>query len=569
MAGMNKLIDLKLKTLYDQAQFSELDYYFATFMARAFNEKNELVTISCALVSKALSLGHICLDLNQAASGNEFLSGFFDIPVKPPTLSDWKRCLNSSSLVSNTINTPIVLDNENRLYLSRYFDFQSRLAQNISCRLSLKPEKLNELKAEKILESGFSTKNEHTKIQQKAVKHALSNPITFISGGPGTGKTYVTTIIKQAITAYALAKQLKEPKIISVAPTGKAASKMDQGRTIHSVLKPLKNKPGFFHNRNNPLVVDVMIIDEASMIDIVLMTRLLEAVPLSARVIITGDRHQLSSIQAGSVFNDICRAKSIASSFFFLDYNFRSKGKTGIECLSRAINDNNAELVEQILTNRKYSDIVFEDHSKKDFKTIIQLYTKQSYEPLINENSIPSQLRLLDDFKILCAQNSGEYGTLLINHLCENVLRSTRNFGISVPHFCRMIMIKVNDYKKALFNGDTGIVIKEDQGERAYFKDQDNRIRTYRTADLPRHDPAFAITIHKSQGSEFNTILIVIPDYLSPVLTRQLLYTGVTRAKKRVVITGQLDVIKQAVAVSVNRRSGLIFELENRLKPIE
>jgi exodeoxyribonuclease V alpha subunit len=128
-----------------------------------------------------------------------------------------------------------------------------------------------------------------------------------------------------------------------------------------------------------------------------------------------------------------------------------------------------------------------------------------------------------------------------------------------------MIMVRVNDYKKELFNGDTGIVIKDDQGEKAYFKDQEDRIKTYRTADLPRHDPAFAITIHKSQGSEFNTILIVIPDRLSPVLTRQLLYTGVTRAKKRVIIAGRLDILKQAVTASVNRRSGLICELEKNM----
>ncbi|MFH2092854.1 MAG: ATP-binding domain-containing protein, partial [Pseudomonadota bacterium] len=171
--------------------------------------------------------------------------------------------------------------------------------------------------------------------------------------------------------------------------------------------------------------------------------------------------------------------------------------------------------------------------------------------------TIETALTCLDDFKILCAHNSGEYGTLSINHLCENILRSEQNFDISQRLLNRMIMVTVNDYKKRLFNGDTGIVVGKDKECRAVFKDYENHIKEYRTVDLPGHESAYAITIHKSQGSEFKTVLILVPDHLSSVLTRQLLYTGVTRAKTKVIIAGRLDIIKQAVSLSINRSSGL------------
>ncbi len=563
---MNQNIAFDLNHLFEQHFFSNLDYYFARSMAKAFSEENAIVLASCALVSKLLFEGHICIDIKEMSGTVRPVSETCKDLVNFPDLNTWIIALENTAIVSDNIQTPLVLDSDNRLYFSKYYDFQNRLTTNIVQRLFLKPDKMDETHIDELLALYFPVKDKFIIHQEQAVKNAIRNHFTIISGGPGTGKTYVTTMIKKIFLSYAKKHDQSDPKIICVAPTGKAASKMDQGSTIHSILKPLKNSPGFYYNKNNPLQADMMIIDEGSMIDIALLTRLLEAVPLGAKVIILGDIYQLSSIQAGSVFSDICSAKGLSSNLFFLDYNFRSKGKSGIEKLSTAINDNDAQGLEDILTSGRYPDIVFEDFISKSLRLDYALnpFILKGYKSFVCADTVEHALNELDDFKILCAHNLGECGTLQVNHLCEKILRTGYNFDISDP-FKRIIMVNTNDYKKGLFNGDTGIVFENKEGANTFFKTADNKINQYRVSDLSGSDTAFAITIHKSQGSEFNTVLIILPEMISPVVTRQLLYTGITRAKSKVIIVGDLKIIKSAINLSIIRNSGLSKCLEKML----
>lgn len=555
-----------LDNLFDHHFFSNLDYFFAGSMAKAFHEKEPIVLISCALVSKLLFEGHICLDIKEMAGTVRSVSHTNNDRVKFPDLNIWLKALKQSMMVSDNIQTPLVLDREHKLYFSKYYNFQIRLSKNIAQRVSLKPLKLDTGAIDEMLESNFSKTGPHSMRQKKAVKNAVFNYFTIISGGPGTGKTTVTTVIKKMFLLSAEKFSLPVPEIICAAPTGKAASKMEQGRTIHSILKPLKDSPGFYYHKDNPLQIDMIIIDEASMIDISLLTRLLEAVPLEAKVIILGDKHQLSSIQAGSVFSDLCSVKGLSSNIFFLDYNFRSKGKTGIENLSKAINNNDGNRLEEILTSGRYPDIVFENFQGNiPIAGAVKKYILKGYKPFVSADTVEAALNELDEFKILCAHNSGEYGTLQINHVCENILRSDNNFDIQGKLFKKIIMVNTNDYKKGLFNGDTGIVFEKRTGVNTFFRTLEKNIKQYRASDLPGHGAAFAITIHKSQGSEFKTVLIIMPDKPSPVMTRQLLYTGVTRAKINIIIIGNIDIIKKAINLSVIRNSGLSMYLEKEI----
>ncbi len=555
----------ELDNLFEQDFFSNLDYFFARSMAKAFDEKDPIVQASCALVSKALSEGHICLDIKTISDTVRPVSETRNDLIKFPDLNSWINALQNSLMVSDNIQTPLVLDSLHRLYFSKYYDFQNRLARNISQRVLSKPSGMDETIVDEMLDAYFPGKDQYINQQKKAVKHAVKNHFTIVSGGPGTGKTYVTTIIKKMLLFYAQKNTLSAPKIFCVAPTGKAASKMDQGSTIHSILKPQKNSPGFYYNKNNILQTDVIIIDEASMIDIVLLTRLLEAIPMTAKVIVLGDIYQLSSIQAGSVFSDICKAKGLASNLFFLDYNFRSKGKTGIENLSKAIKENDVQGLEEILTKGLYPDIVFESlNHKSRLGYAVNKYILDGYKSFVTADTAEEALEALDNFKILCAHNSGEYGTLQINHLCENILRTEHNFDIE-DKAKKIIMVNTNDYKKGLFNGDTGIVFEKKEGANTFFKSFDNTVKHYRASDLPGYNTAFAITIHKSQGSEFNTALMILPDKISPVVTRQLLYTGITRAKTKVIIAGDINIIKKAINFSVKRNSGLAMCLEKEI----
>ena len=556
-----------MNPLFELQFFSSLDYFFALSMGQAFKEDDSIVLASCALVSKILSDGHICIDIKDKSKTVVSISKTSDDKVKFPDFNTWIDALKNSSMVSDTISTPLVLDSDYRLYLARYFDFQNRLICNIANRIFLNPSANDEKKFDPLVSNSLSGKGPHILNQKNAVKNALLKNFTIISGGPGTGKTFIISIIKNILLSYIQKQTLKQPEIICVAPTGKAASKMDQGRTIHSLLKPLKGYSGFYYNKNNPLQVDVIIIDEASMVDISLLTRLLEAVPTAAKVIILGDKHQLSSIQAGSVFSDICRVKNLSDNLFFLEYNFRSKGKTGIENLSKAINNNDGRSLEHILTSGKYPDIVFEPIDEKGMSAdSVKRHILDGYKAFIRADSIEAALEELNSFKILCAHNSGEYGTLQINHICENILQSDDNFDIDNRPFKKIIMVNTNNYNKNLFNGDTGVCVEQKGEGQAFFKTFDNAVKQYRTLDLPDNDTAFAITIHKSQGSEFENILMILPDRLSPVVTRQLLYTGVTRAKKKVIIVGDLKIIKKAVNLSEHYSSGLTDCLEEKLK---
>ncbi|MBU8911542.1 MAG: exodeoxyribonuclease V subunit alpha [Desulfobacterales bacterium] len=555
-----------LDNLFEQRFFSNLDYFFARSMAKAFDENEPIVTVSCALVSKSLFEGHICLDIKGMSGTVRSVSESRDDRIKFPDFDTWIKALQNSLMVSDNIQTPLVLDSDHKLYFSKHYDFQNRLSKNIAQRLSLKPLKMDETAIDEMLEEYFTRSDKHVVPQKNGVKNALRSHLTIISGGPGTGKTFVTTVIKKMFLVYANEHELPEPRIICVAPTGKAASKMEQGSTIHSILKPLRDNPGFYYNKNNLLQADVIIIDEASMIDILLFTRLLEAVPMEAKVIILGDKHQLASIQAGSVFSDICNVKGLSFNIFFLEYNFRSKGKTGIENLSKAITGNDAQRLEELLISGRYPDVVFENlESNVPVAGIVTKYILEGYKSFVLADTVEAALNELDDFKILCAHNSGEDGTLQINHVCENILRSDNNFAIQEKLFKKIIMVNTNDYKKGLFNGDTGIAFEKNGKSSAFFKTLDNKVKKYRASDLPGSDTAFAITIHKSQGSEFNTILMVIPDRISPVVTRQLLYTGITRAKTKIIIAGNINIIKKAVNLSVKRNSGLSMCLEKEI----
>ncbi len=476
-----------------------------------------------------------------------------DAGVRLPGIEMWLSALEAAPMVAksgngNPCRLPLVLDTDGCLYLSKYFDFQERLVKVLAERIRSRPHPLEPDFVNSQIRQYFTREDiEHTRPQRRAVVTALQSGFTVVSGGPGTGKTYITRIIREILETHAQARHLPSPRFLSLAPTGRAASRLQDGATIHSVLIPRKDRPGFIHGRQNPLVADVVIIDEASMIDLALMTRLMEAIPQSTRVILLGDENQLSPVQAGAVFSDICKADAVAPMMVSLTYNFRSRGKTGIEHLANAIRNTDVDEVTRILTRGSYPDLIFEPPGK-DVSRLIEAYIQSGYGTLMQQKDLAGALDAMDRFRILCAHNVGEFGTLQINHVCEKVLRANPHSAITDRYVKQMVMIRTNDSDRGLFNGDTGVVLQEKDHLVAGFRMEDGMIRKFGYLDLPSHEPAFGMTIHKSQGSEFETVLILIPNKASRVVTRQLLYTGVTRAKTKAVILGPLSVIQAAMS---------------------
>ena len=565
-----------LTVLHDQGILSHLDYYFATTMAGIFKQAGPLELLAAAMTSRALANGHVCLHLDTAA-GTPLQAPDERMVICLPEIEPWLAVLETSPMVGKEADHtqipgqpawycqyPLVLDLDNHLYLSRYYDFQCRLARNMIHRIKKSIPGPDETFAETGIASYFKDQDPATTFhQQQAIKKALLTGFTIISGGPGTGKTYVTNIIRNLLAQWAEKTGRAPLRVLSLAPTGKAASRLKNGVTIHGALKPLNNSPGFIHHADYPLAADLVIIDEASMIDMALMTRLMEAVSADTRVVMLGDKNQLSPVQAGSVFTDFCGADRLENHRVFLTYNFRSKGQPGIEALARAVNDSDGNAVEKILSAHEFADVIFKDTSLlKTYENHLESFLNQGYEPLFSSQSAEQALGAADRFRVLCAHNSGPGGTLQINHLCENILRSQDKNDINSPIFKRLLMVRRNDYKRLLFNGDTGVVLGHKGVSTAWFETQTKEVRHFRLADLPESDSAFAVTIHKSQGSEFDTVLILIPEQISPVVTRQLLYTGITRARKKVIVFGSLPLIKQALKAPVERRSNLLAALK-------
>ncbi|MEE4364742.1 MAG: exodeoxyribonuclease V subunit alpha [Desulfotignum sp.] len=560
-----------LHRLHEHGVITHLDYYFAVSMAAVFPHDHDLLPVSCALVSRELADGKICLDIKKISGTTIGLTENIQDTVQLPGFAVWIKALESSAMVGKPQDTdslcfPLVLDADGCLYLSKYHDFQHRLVQALSERMRSHPPPLDQKFVQAAVDETFKGQHpDHVQHQKKAVITAFSNNFTVISGGPGTGKTHISRVIRQVIQDHAAANGLPMPRFLSVAPTGKAAVRLQDGATIHSVLIPKKNQPGFVHGKNNLLAADVVIVDEASMIDMALMTRLFEAIPMDARVILLGDENQLSPVQAGAVFSDICRTDALKNRVVFLAYNFRSGGKTGIENLANAIRKNDVAEVTTILTKNRYPDLLLEQPEKGYSRTLAP-HIKEGYAGFMRQQGLTASLAAMDNFRILCAHKKGEYGTLQINHLCEKILRRVFDSGIRERFLKQLVMITANDYTRGLFNGDTGVVLDQKGILTAGFTMEDGMVKKFRYPDLPSHEPAFGVTIHKSQGSEFNTVLIVIPDQLSRVVTRQLLYTGVTRARQKAIIVGGLDVIQEAMAVSLEKTSNLPYLLDRELK---
>ena len=561
-----------LDVLHESGIFSHLDYYFSTTMANIFKDSEPLEIISAALTCRALSNGCICLDLTGVA-GTVLKSSDGKELIQLPELECWCNILENSAMVGTQASNcgkkeydmascigkyPLILDRDNDLYLSRYYDFQCRLSENIRARIKRQiPGPDDAFVAHRPASYFDSQDTNKTFGQLQAVKKALCSGFIVVSGGPGTGKTYITDIIQTLLSTWANENDLAPPKVMCLAPTGKAAARLKNGATIHSALKPVKNGTGFRHNEANPLAADLVIVDEASMIDMALMTRLFEAIRPDARIVMLGDMNQLSPVQAGAVFFDLCHADVLSDFRVFLDVNFRSGGKVGIEKLAKAVNVSDADTVADIL-KADYPDLLFVDTAEdKGYQARLESCILEGYKPLWDAVSLEQAMAAIDDFRVLCAHNLGHSGTLQINHLCENILRSKEKDGIEQPVFKMLLMVRRNDYNRLLFNGDTCVVIEENGMSTAWFDEKQSGTRHFRLSDLPECDPGFAVTVHKSQGSEFDTVLIIIPEQISPVVTRQLLYTGITRSRKKVIIFGSMPMIRQAVQTSVERRSNL------------
>lgn len=566
---------------------------------------DEWVAHAARLTIQAVIEGHVCLDLRRYA-GRRSDEGF-----SWPELSVWAESLECSGVVGQPGDfKPLILQGF-RLYLARYWQYEKNLAESLLARAAQVCDETDAAQLGADLDILFAHNAEQPDWQKIAAATAARRRLCVISGGPGTGKTSTVVRILAALQAQA-AGQLR---IALAAPTGKAAARMQESvraqkghlplpqsvreaipeiaSTLHRLLGSRPDSVYFRHHRDHPLPVDVVVVDEASMIDLALMAKLVDALPPRARLILLGDRDQLAAVEAGAVFADICAGQRngassagysrstegiesgsgsiaqpspLADSIVLLRRSHRFGGDSGIGELARLTNQGEAGAAIDLLQSRRFTDILWRCARVEPITDELLEIVDEGYrayfralDACVAEREI---LAAFNRFRVLTAHAEGAASAGMVNRLFDQRLRERLKVSARARWYLgRPVMITRNDYGLKLFNGDVGVCLRKDGELRVCFEETDGRIRSLAPGRLPEHETVYAMTVHKSQGSEFEEVVFLLPDAESPVLNRPLIYTALTRAKKRVEIWGSQDSLVTAIRKAPERTAGLVERL--------
>jgi exodeoxyribonuclease V alpha subunit len=594
-----------LQQACDQGDIRPLDLEIGLFLENQSGLQSPELLLAATLASAAVGSGHVCLPLDRAG----LLLAHRDPKLRPDPASWCKKLLATPVVGRPKEMAPLILDEKNRLYLYRFFCCERRIADDLKSRAMAITEVDTDI-GQQLLTRIFpqQTKTAPPDDQRTATALSLLKSLLIISGGPGTGKTWTVA----RILALTQAMAQKSLRVGLAAPTGKAAARLQQSllqagkdldpplpdsqmlrtQTLHRLLGYRPESDEFRHDEHNPLLLDLLVVDEASMIDLTLMDALLSALPTSCRLILLGDRSQLASVEAGSLFSDLCAdgtnswspeictklgrltgqappllsspAPTINETVVTLRTSFRFHDKSGIGTLAAAVNSGRMADVEECL-HTGFDDLRIKYLNGANREPWLRKQILEGYRSMLDAQTVEEAFAAMENFRILCAVHKGPTGVEKINTLARRVVSNAGLIVGDTDWFQgKPIIIRRNQYQMRLFNGDTGILWNDETGRlKAWFMQSDNQLRPITPARLPEHDPAFAITIHKAQGSEFEHVLLLLPENDSRVLSRELLYTGITRAKTRLVLFGDPALLSTAVHRKTNRWSGLADQLQN------
>jgi exodeoxyribonuclease V alpha subunit len=605
---MTTLKDL-LKQPWDQAHatpLTGLDTALANLLQSKQPSDDPRHLWLAALTSHQWGRGHACLDLATLDTQAAALLGWND--EQTATLPAALHQAANTLPWTHGEASPLVLATDAggttkgaRLYLRRAWTAEQTIRQHIAQRLAQPCEAPADLQTR--LDALFApTPHDAPDKQRLACEVAAQNHITLITGGPGTGKT--TTVVK--LLSLLVGTASRDLQIHLAAPTGKAAARLTesisnaltqmpadvqariptQAQTLHRLLQTHRSSAAA-----HPLATDVVVVDEASMIDLEMMARLLQAVPLTARLILLGDKDQLASVEAGAVMSQLCTGSLLKAQTVTLTHSHRFDAQSGIGQWARAVNaqaaDNTPALkalwqvVPDWLASLPLQQSIEPDTSEPDvtrlqlshardpqlavglrygwrhWLALLQAHRNQPNTPAApcSDEQAAALLQAFTEFCVLCAVREGPLGVMQLNLQVEQAL----GLGQSLWYAGRPVMVTRNDYALGLMNGDVGLCLPGLDGSlRVAFPAEEGGVRWVMPSRLDSVETVFAMTVHKSQGSEFGHVLLVIPAQESPVLTRELVYTGLTRARQRLTLWApQLGVLWNACARRVLRSGGL------------
>ncbi|KJV49888.1 exonuclease V subunit alpha [Pantoea sp. BL1] len=592
-----------------------LDVQFALLLA---DDTQPARLLAAACLSAEAGEGHICLPLSQLSREGLFkgrhpeLAQAIWLAAGEP--QDWTQILAGWPALSDSNNeqaAPIVLT-EGRLYLHRLWHHEGQVARFFQAQSA--PQAFPDGEVRAVLDNLFGTEPDDW--QKIAAAVALTQKTAVISGGPGTGKT--TTVAKLLASLIRLSHGAL--RIQLAAPTGKAAARLTESlgkalqklpvsdierqrfpaeaTTLHRLLGAQPETQRLRYHAGNLLHLDVLVVDEASMVDLGMMANLIAALPPPARVIFLGDRDQLASVEAGAVLGDICRcaeagysvaraaqlsaltgcqveghdddsAPAVRDAICLLRKSYRFDANSGIGKLAAAVNAGEPKAVEAAF-NAGFSDISRQPLNDGEAYQAMLNDIAEGYRPflrLVSQRAQPAEiLHAFGRFQLLCALREGPFGVQGLNQRIEQKLMQLqlirRPQGGSRWYQGRPVMVTRNDSALGLFNGDIGMTLLDDEGLlKVFFPLPDGSIKAVQPSRLPAHDTAWSMTVHKSQGSEFDHTALVMPAQFLPVLTRELIYTAITRARKQLTLYSDESVFRRAVQLRTQRRSGLLDRL--------
>ena len=551
--GVSDLSEL-LQALSDSHVLEPIDVQLADVLTRRTNATDDraiALAVGAAFTSRAVREGHSAITIGQLSEQTREVRtqlGDVALAILPDNEDAWWVSMLGSSTAAvgdATGLTPLVLG-DGMLQFRRYYDAESRIAEHV----------------------------------RRSVEKGGDPPLfSIITGGPGTGKT---TMVARALTDMIA----REPRlrVALAAPTGKAAARVSEtmrqrldtlaaddatraripgaAQTVHRLLGYRPWNDTFERNQGNPLGEDLVIVDEASMVDVLLMDALLRALKPGARLILVGDHNQLASVDAGDVLGALCRAALAAGPgaplyecVTRLTKSWRFEEHPAIGALANAILAGDPDAALEVCADASHPDVVLNPPPSDTDALLAPLLSH--LEECLSADSPATLLGALERFRVLAPEREGRLGVGGINVAIERWLARRGHPVHERWYHGRPVLVTANDYSTGIFNGDLGVVWRASDSVMVHFPAEGGGTRAVAPAKLPLVATAWAMTVHKSQGSEFDDVLVVLPEHESRVLGRELMYTAVTRARRKVTIFASEAVLRQAVARPAERTSGL------------